>query len=119
MSKQRQEVLVDDLDGSPADETIKITINGDEYVIDLSKTNATKFWATWSPWLSKAQRVVRRRKRTALLSRGRAVMADAAKVRAWARERGIPVNENGYPQTAVELEFIKDWVEKEMQNIAA
>lgn len=119
MSRERVEVVVDDLDGSPADETIKLKINNDEYVLDLSKANATAFWRILAPWLRVAQRVVRRRKRTALLSRGLAVTADPKKVRAWARARGIQVNENGYPQTDVELEFIKDWVEKELKNRAA
>ena len=35
--------LEDDLDGGPADETLRFGIGGAEYEIDLSKKNASKF----------------------------------------------------------------------------
>ena len=35
--------LEDDLDGGPADETLRFGLGGSEYEIDLSKKNASKF----------------------------------------------------------------------------
>ncbi|MFI6496003.1 Lsr2 family protein [Nonomuraea typhae] len=110
MVKRQEEVLVDDVDGSPADETINFTINGDEYEIDLSGPNAARFRATWAPWLSKARKVVRRRRRSMVSARGSGVVTDPKKVRGWAREVGLPVNEKGYPQVSVELEYLRAWV---------
>ncbi len=35
--------LEDDLDGGPADETLRFGLGGSEYEIDLSKKNASRF----------------------------------------------------------------------------
>jgi hypothetical protein len=35
--------LEDDLDGGPADETLRFGLDGTDYEIDLSKKNASKF----------------------------------------------------------------------------
>ena len=36
-------VLIDDLDGSEGEETLRYTVDGQEYEIDLSGKNAAKF----------------------------------------------------------------------------
>jgi hypothetical protein len=40
-------VLEDDLDGGPADETVRFGLGGAEYEIDLSKKNAAAFAGRW------------------------------------------------------------------------
>ena len=42
MAKQIIHKLVDDLDGGDADETVKFSLDGVQYEIDLSKKNADK-----------------------------------------------------------------------------
>ena len=42
MAKQIIHKLVDDLDGGDADETVKFALDGVQYEIDLSETNADK-----------------------------------------------------------------------------
>src|SRR5438034_4984630 len=42
MAKRTIQMLVDDVDGTEADETVRFGIDGIQYEIDLSKTNAEK-----------------------------------------------------------------------------
>lgn len=89
-------VLEDDLDGTSADQTVHFAWKGTEYEIDLSDKNAEKFAAAIEPWLANARKVAGTRRRGA--SRGQAKSAggpDPATVRAWARSKGIDVNDRG------------------------
>ena len=43
MAQKVTVALADDLDGSPADETVRFGFEGTDYVIDLSSTNAGAF----------------------------------------------------------------------------
>jgi hypothetical protein len=85
--------LEDDLDGGPADETVRFAIGGTGYEIDLSTKNATAFRAQLAPFIAHARRVgrgPRRRPGRTLSSRER-----SADIRAWAKEQGIEVSERG------------------------
>ena len=104
MARQEVVTLVDDLDGSAADETMIFSIGNETYEIDLSKSNAKKFRDALSAYVSAARRVRGGRgrppARQAARGRGRrsrsgAGSATPAQVRAWARSKGIKVNERG------------------------
>jgi uncharacterized protein involved in copper resistance len=85
--------LEDDLDGGPADETLRFGIGGSEYEIDLSKKNASKFRRQIAPYIEharKAGRGQRRRPARAASSRER-----SGDIRAWAKGHGIAVSERG------------------------
>jgi hypothetical protein len=43
MAQKVTVLLVDDLDGGPADETVSFSLDGVSYEIDLSAANATSF----------------------------------------------------------------------------
>ena len=74
--------LADDLDGSPADQTVRFAIGGTEYEIDLSNKHAAAFRKQLAPYLEHARKAGRgrRRPRTAS-SRQR-----SGDIRAWAKE---------------------------------
>jgi hypothetical protein len=57
--------LEDDLDGGPAEETVRFGIGGTEYEIDLSKKNARAFRKQLAPFIEHARRASRRSARTA------------------------------------------------------
>lgn len=59
MAKRVRTELVDDVDGSEADETITFAIEGTAYTIDLSKKNASKLRSAFIPWVESAQKVGR------------------------------------------------------------
>ena len=96
----QQLVLIDDLDGSPGEETFRYTIDGQEYEIDLSKKNADKFRTAFKSYIDKSRTVEPEpvftprptRRRGASTGSGR---DDIAQVRAWAEANGIPVNPRG------------------------
>ena len=100
MAQKVQVTLVDDIDGSSADETLTFGLDGVLYEIDLSKGNAKKFRDSLAAYVgaarrsSRASRVGRPRGR----SRSRAAagsLAPTSEIRAWARSKGIKVNERG------------------------
>lgn len=77
-------VLVDDLDGSPADETLQFALDGRHYEIDLSAEHAKELRSTLKPYLRKARAV-------APPSPGN----EAAKIREWAADNGYEVSQRG------------------------
>jgi hypothetical protein len=93
MAQRTEIVLTDDLDGSPADETVRFGVDGRDYEIDLSKKNAEQFRAALQPFVGAARRVAgpRRPSRTAPRRGG----PSPADVRAWAKDQGIEVKEKG------------------------
>ncbi len=85
--------LEDDLDGSPADETVRFAIGGTEYEIDLSKKNAKTFRKGLAPFTEHARKTgPGQRRRPARTSAARERSAD---IRAWAKANGIPVSTRG------------------------
>lgn len=103
MAQKVEVTLVDDLDGGSADETLTFALDGVSYEIDLSKSNAKKFRDSLSTYASAARRVGGRSGARAGRARGRSGRARAGSngevapsdVRAWARSKGIEVNERG------------------------
>lgn len=86
--------LQDDLDGSPAAETVRFALGSSEYEIDLSENNARRFRKQITPFLEHARRAGKIA-RTRPPSRGAASRARTARIRAWARDHGITINERG------------------------
>ena len=85
--------LEDDLDGGPADETVRFGLDGSEYEIDLNKKNARAFRKQFTPFVEharKARRGQRRRPKHTTASRGR-----SSDIRAWAKDKGIPLSARG------------------------
>jgi hypothetical protein len=49
--------LVDDIDGSPAAETVPFGLDGTQYEVDLSEHNATVLRETLAPYIGHGRRV--------------------------------------------------------------
>lgn len=91
--------LVDDLDGSPGEETIQFTWEGKALIIDVSKKNADKLRKAIDPFVAAARPdeaapapTAAPKRRGAPKGSGR---QDVAAVRAWARENGHTVPDRG------------------------
>jgi hypothetical protein len=69
MARKVTVALEDDLDGGPADETVRFAFGGAEYEIDLNKKNAAAFRKAITPFFEHARKAgrvpVRRPARTA------------------------------------------------------
>jgi hypothetical protein len=95
--------LIDDLDESPAAETVSFALDGVSYEIDLSEANAARLRDALAPFLGHARRVGGRRSggssraSSASGSSGASGKGagNAADIRAWARENGFEVSERG------------------------
>ena len=96
MAQKVQVLLVDDLDGGEADETVTFALDGKTYEIDLTTSNADKLRDLLEPYLKGGRRTGGR----ASGGRGKARAAsgssqDTAQIRAWAKENGYEVNDRG------------------------
>lgn len=96
MAQKVQVLLLDDLDGGEANETVTFALDGKTYEIDLNSANADKLRGALEPYLKAGRRGPGRAGR----GRGRATVSsgggqDTAKIRAWAKENGYEVNDRG------------------------
>lgn len=93
MAQKVQVVLVDDLDGGTAEETVSFSLDGVSYEIDLSAKNAARLREEFAPWVGTARRAGGRARRGTRRAASRG--GSSADVRAWAKEQGLAVSERG------------------------
>ncbi|MFF0458448.1 Lsr2 family protein [Nocardia africana] len=104
MAKKVTVNLVDDYDGkSTAQETVRFGVDGVEYEIDLSNSNADKLREVLAPWAQAARRVGRttQPKKRGGRARPRGERQRSAAIRAWARTHGYTVADSGRLQAHV------------------
>ena len=99
MGQRVNVVLVDDIDGTDAAETVSFALDGVDYEIDLSEEHATELREALSLYVGYARRTGGRRKNTRRSAgtggRSETTGPSAADIRAWARENGWEVPERG------------------------
>ncbi|NSC23177.1 Lsr2 family protein [Streptomyces albus subsp. chlorinus] len=97
MAQKVQVLLVDDLDGGEADETVTFALDGKSYEIDLTAANADKLRSALEPYLKNGRRTGGRssRGKGGRSASGSGSGQDTAKIRAWAKEQGYEVNDRG------------------------
>jgi len=93
MAQKITVALEDDLDGGPADETVRFGLGGTEYEIDLSTKNANAFRRQLAPFIEHARRAGRGPRRRA--GRTASSRERSADIRAWAKDQGITVSDRG------------------------
>jgi hypothetical protein len=91
MAQKVQVVLIDDIDGGSADETVRFSLDGTSYEIDLSAQNAARLRNSLAEFIGHGRRTAAARGQR----RGRTNDGKSAEIRAWAREQGLSVNERG------------------------
>jgi hypothetical protein len=93
MAQKITVALEDDIDGGPADETVRFGLGGADYEIDLSRKNAAAFRRQLAPFIDHARRAGRGpRRRPGRTASSRERSAD---IRAWAKDQGITVSDRG------------------------
>jgi len=108
MAQKVQVILVDDVDGGEAAETVSFALDGVSYEIDVSEKNAGALREALASWVGHARRVGGRsgggRSRSSSSSssggsgRSRGSSGgrhDLSDVRTWARENGYQVSDRG------------------------
>jgi hypothetical protein len=100
VAQKVQVLLVDDLDGGEAAETVSFGLDGTSYEIDLSKSNADALRDSLAKYVGGARKIGRAAARsTGGRSRGSGSAAidrdQAAAIRAWAKKQGLKVSDRG------------------------
>jgi hypothetical protein len=109
VAQQVQVVLIDDIDGSEATETVEFGLDGVNYTIDLSAENAQALRDALAPYLGHATKATRRRAaragatRAAAPARSRA--GSTAAIREWARSQGMEISDRGRIPNAVREQY--------------
>jgi Lsr2 len=103
MARQTTITLVDDLDGTEAEEQVEFSVDGRRYEIDLSAVNAGRLRGALVPFISAARRTGARR---AVTAGGRPTRAGSERaqnqaIREWATAQGMKVSERGRIPTSV------------------
>src|SRR6476619_1756586 len=94
MAQKVHIVLVDDLDGTEATQTVSFGLDGTSYEIDLNDKNAAKLREAFATYVGHARKVSgtrRGRRGAATTSSGHS----AKEIRDWARSNGRKVPERG------------------------
>ena len=94
MARKVQYLLVDDMDGGEAEETVSFSLDGVAYEIDLSKKNAQAMRDSLAQYVGAARRTGGRRGRGGRGGRGRSG-GETAAIRDWAREQGMKISDRG------------------------
>jgi hypothetical protein len=95
MAQRTQVLLIDDIDGSDADETVTFGLDGGAYEIDLSSENARQLRDALADYVAHGRRAAAAR---AAAGRRRPVHRssnDTSDVRTWARSHGYEVSDRG------------------------
>jgi len=95
MAQKVQVVLIDDIDGGSADETIRFSLDSTQYEIDLSTANAARLRNTLAEFVGHARKVPSGRAGRRARGSSGGSAGKSAEIRSWARQQGLAVNERG------------------------
>jgi hypothetical protein len=105
--QKTQVVLLDDVDGSVADETVAFALDGVQYAIDVTSQHAADLRAAMATWVGHARRTGGR-STISTRSGGRRPSIDRSqlqKVREWARGAGYKVSDRGRISAEIQEAF--------------
>ena len=95
MAQKIQVLLIDDLDGSAADGTVRFGLDGTDYEIDLNAGHAQALRDALSRYVQAARRAGGGTRRPVRGGRRAAGGVDSTEVREWAKAQGIEVKDRG------------------------
>lgn len=108
MAQKVNIVLVDDIDGSEATETVSFGLDGTSYEIDLNDANASALRDALAAYVGHARKVgsARRGRRTSAAAAAAAAGGPSAReIRDWARSNGYDVPDRGRVSAEVREAF--------------
>lgn len=95
MAQKVHIVLVDDLDGSEASESVSFGLDGTSYEIDLNDKNAAQLRDALAPYVGHARKVGAASRRNGRRSAASSDGPSAREIRDWARANGFEVPDRG------------------------
>ncbi|MDQ2698261.1 MAG: Lsr2 family protein [Actinomycetota bacterium] len=94
MAQKIQVLLIDDIDGSKADESVTFALDGVNFEIDLTNEHAAQLRDDFAKWVGAARKVSSRGPARVARSTRRS-SSDADTIRQWARANGHKVSDRG------------------------
>ena len=94
MAQQIQTLFIDDIDGGPAEGTVRFGLDGTDYEIDLSTEHSEELHKVLAGYVTHARKAAGAARRGPRGRRGADVL-DTRRVREWARGQGIDIKERG------------------------
>lgn len=106
MAQKVQTLVIDDLDGSAAEGTIRFGLDGTEYEIDLNAEHAQHLRDALEAYVRAGRRVSGGSRRPARSGRrGTASGVNTTEVREWAKAQGIEVKDRGRVPAELVVKF--------------
>lgn len=95
MAQKIQTVFIDDIDGGPAEGTVRFGLDGTEYEIDLNERHSEELRSAFAKYVTHARKVGATTRRAGRGSGRRGSTIDTTKVREWAKAEGYDIKERG------------------------
>ena len=94
MAQRIQTLFIDDIDGGPAEGTVRFGLDGTDYEIDLSNAHSQELHKMLAGFVTHARKTGGTARRGPRSRHGDAA-PDTRKVREWAKGQGIDIKERG------------------------
>ncbi|MDY6052147.1 MAG: Lsr2 family protein [Rothia sp. (in: high G+C Gram-positive bacteria)] len=110
MAQKVKIILEDDIDGGPAEETVRFGLDGGQFEIDLSSANAARLRDALRPFVSKARRAQGAQRTSGRPAGSRTTVKrnpEIAAIRKWAQENGHEVSSRGRIQQHIQDAYYK------------
>ncbi|UFU07178.1 histone-like nucleoid-structuring protein Lsr2 [Ruania halotolerans] len=107
MAQKVRVLLIDDIDGSDAEETVTFGLDGVTYEIDLNAKNAAKLRDDLASWVGAGRRSGGRKSTGRKAGGARSGSSDAQKIREWAKQNGYKVSERGRVSAEIREAYAK------------
>jgi hypothetical protein len=106
VAQKVQTLVVDDIDGSAAEGTVRFGLDGTDYEIDLNAKNAQALRDALAPYVTAGRRASGATRRPARAGRrAPANGVNTTEVREWARAQGLEVKDRGRVPAGLVVKF--------------
>ena len=107
MAQKVQVLLVDDINGAEAAETVSFSLDGVSYDIDLTTAHAKKLRDDLATWVGHARRSGGRKNTRRSAGNAGQRRGDLSVVRQWARDNGHKVSSRGRISAGIQAAYDK------------
>jgi hypothetical protein len=107
MARKIETVLIDDIDGSQADTTIRFGLNGAEFEIDLNAAHAAELRKTVGHYVEVGRRASGSARQASQGTRRRSSASglNSSEIRDWAKRQGMDVKDRGRMPSELIVKF--------------
>ncbi|MBV9095620.1 MAG: Lsr2 family protein [Streptosporangiaceae bacterium] len=95
MAQKIQTLFIDDIDGSPAEGTVRFALDGTDYEIDLNAAHAGELRKVLTKYIDAARRPGGNSRRPSRGGRRASSGLNTTEIREWAKAQGIEVKDRG------------------------